>query len=249
MMSIIIDTNQMQYEDFTGASIYLDACFIITYLDKDDPRRGDVIEALSIWAEHSNTRLAISNHTVAEVINCLFHSLILTCIDTYHQNNFNINQRSSGYEQLSQTVKEKLIDLETSRFIYKVAKATQLLQIYNNRKSSANVNYLIKAIKDDYPTKRHFLDVFYNRVVDIFEGFYLNITQRLEIPIDILPSKEVDYHLFKVHMRLLQLDPTDALHLAIARLNQCKYFATLDIDFVNERYEKEEFDIHILKIS
>lgn len=248
MSKIIIDANEMKSKDFNGASIYLDACFIITFLDKDDDRQADVIEAITTWAECSDTRLAISNHTVIEVVNRFFHSLILTSIETYHKNNYIINQTPKGYDRLSDIEKAKLGNLETARFIYKVAKETGILQVYRNSKASANVTELIKVAKKDYPNKRYLLDVFYNKAVEMFEVFYANITERLGLFIDILGSTSNEYYLYDEHMRKYQLEPTDSFHLAVARVNSCDYFATLDNDFISDLYD-EKFGISILKVA
>jgi hypothetical protein len=45
-MDFIIDGEKIDSEDYSGASIYLDACFILTYLDKSDKRRPDVARVL-----------------------------------------------------------------------------------------------------------------------------------------------------------------------------------------------------------
>ncbi|HDR7066670.1 TPA: hypothetical protein QCW42_003756 [Bacillus cereus] len=45
-----------------------------------------------------------------------------------------------------------------------------------------------------------------------------------------------EYQAAKAHMRITQLDAVDSLHLAIARLNNYEFLATLDSDFVHNYY-------------
>ncbi|MCC3359129.1 hypothetical protein [Bacillus sp. REN16] len=63
-MDFIIDGEQIDFEDFSGASIYLDACFILTYLDKTDSRRTEVARVLDVWADFEDVVIGISNHTI-----------------------------------------------------------------------------------------------------------------------------------------------------------------------------------------
>jgi hypothetical protein len=96
-MDFIIGGEQVDQEDFSGASIYLDACFILTFLDLDDNRHPEVARVLDVWSDHPGVILGVSNHTVAEVINRLFQIKILGTLEVYHQNNKLINQTRDGF--------------------------------------------------------------------------------------------------------------------------------------------------------
>lgn len=248
-MSRIIDTEQMKKVNFNGASIYLDACFIVTFFDKSDHRQSDVIEALATWSECDEVKLAISNHTVSECINTFFHLDILSTIETYHKYNHIINQRKNGYNSLSQEIKDRIGNLDSARFIHRVAKESGLIETYNNRKASAKINDLIKAVKQDYPQKRELIDVYYANAVSRFNNFLQKIEGNLGFQIQICSSGEEENYLALSHIRLFQLEPSDAFHLAVTRL-QCDYLATLDSDFANGNYSNDQdFTTPILKIS
>lgn len=83
-MDFIIDGENLDSEDYSGASIYIDACFILTFFDKSDDRRLAVANALDIWAQYEDVALGISNHTVTEVINRTFQMLVLGSLQEYH---------------------------------------------------------------------------------------------------------------------------------------------------------------------
>jgi len=249
-MSIIIDTEQMQNMNFTGATIYLDACFIVTFFDESDSRQSDLIESLATWSGFDDVTLAVSNHTISESVNTFFHLDILTTIDTYHRYNSIINQQRNGYQQLSQHIKELIGDLNSARFIYKVAKDTGLLDLYNHqRNASAKINPLIKAIKEDFPEKRDLIDVYYGNAVARFNYFLQKVESNLGFNIQICNSGQTEMELALSQIRLFQLEPADAYHLAVTHL-QCDFLATLDSDFVNGNYTNAQgVNAQILKVS
>jgi hypothetical protein len=53
-MNFVIDGGQIDSVDFSGASIYLDACFILAYFDKSDHRRHEVARVLDVWADYED---------------------------------------------------------------------------------------------------------------------------------------------------------------------------------------------------
>jgi predicted nucleic acid-binding protein len=239
-MDFILGGEQIDQEDFSGASIYLDACFILTYLDLDDNRRPEVARVLDVWSEHPGVILGVSNHTVAEVINRLFQMKVLGALEVCHQNNKLINQTRDGFNKLTTEQKMKLLDLEGSRFLYGLAKREQIMSFYNkNVNVSVNVMELIKLAKKD-EEKRNKLDVFYRAAVDTFEKFVQKMTDQLGFEaVEILDSTaDISYPAARIFMQQFQLDITDSFHLAIAQENEYNYLATLDGDFVNNFYSR-----------
>ncbi|MEW9671315.1 type II toxin-antitoxin system VapC family toxin [Ammoniphilus sp. 3BR4] len=141
-----------------------------------------------------------------------------------------------------------LVELESAKYLYRIAKKEEILRFYN-KELSANINELIKRAKEN-EVNRDKLDVFYNLSVTIFENFIRSLRQDLGFTVDILDSTDDDYQLAKVHMRITQLDPTDSLHLAIARMNGYQYLATLDSDFVHNYYSNvDSWNLKIIKVA
>jgi predicted nucleic acid-binding protein len=251
-MDFIIGGEQVDQEDFSGASIYLDACFILAFLDLDDNRRPEVARVLDVWSDHPGVILGVSNHTVAEVINRLFQIKILGALEVYHQNNKLINQTREGLNKLSSERKMRLLDLDGARFLYGLAKHEEIIRFYNkNVNVSVNVMDLIKLAKKD-EVNGNKLDAFYQAAVDTFEEFVQKMTDDLGFEaVEILDSTaDISYPAAKVFMQQFQLDITDSFHLAIAQENEYNYLATLDGDFVNNFYSRgTSLSTRIIKVA
>jgi predicted nucleic acid-binding protein len=248
-MDFIIDGEKIDSEDYSGASIYLDACFILTYLDKSDKRRPDVARVLDTWAEYPDVTLGISNHTVAEVINRIFQMLILGSLQIFHENNRLINQTKDGYEKLTPFQKEQLVNLDSARYLYSLAKKEEILRLYK-KEVNVNISELIKMAKE-HEIKRKKLDTFYNIAITKFESFINCMRSDLDFTVEFLDSMaEPDYQVAKTNMRFLQLDITDSFHLAIAKSNDYDFLATLDSDFIHNLYSTlPELSMKIIKVA
>ncbi|MGY3718060.1 hypothetical protein ACWE42_21325 [Sutcliffiella cohnii] len=250
--AFILDGNQIDQEDFSGASIYLDACFVLAFLDLDDNRRPEVARALDVWSDYTGVILGVSNHTVAEVINRLFQIKVLGALEVYHQNNKLINQTSNGFKKLSPDQKNRLLDLDGAKFLYRLAKREDIIRLYNkNINVSVNVMELIKLAKKD-EANRHILEIFYRDAINTFELFIQNMTDELWFEtVEILDSTaDISYPAAKVFMQQFQLDITDSFHLAIAHENNYNYLATLDGDFVNTFYSRSStLTTKIIKVA
>jgi len=251
-MDFIIGGEQVDQVDFSGASIYLDACFVLAFLDLDDNRRHEVARVLDVWSDHPGVILGVSNHTVAEVINRLFQMKILGALEVYHQNNKLINQTRDGFNKLSSNQKMRLLDLDGARFLYGLAKHEDIIRFYNkNINVSVNVMELIKLAKKD-EDKRNKLDVFYQAAVDTYEEFVQKMVDELGFEVvEILDSTaDISYPAAKIFMQQFQLDIIDSFHLAIAQENEYNYLATLDGDFVNNFYSRgSSLPTKIIKVA
>lgn len=247
-MSFILGGEQIDQIDFSGASIYLDACFIISYIDLPDSRRPEVARVLDVWSEYPGVVLGMSNHTVAEVINRLFKIKVLGALEVYQTNNSRINQIKNGYDLLSEEDKIKLVDLKGAQFLSGLAKREKIS--FNRNDANAKVMKLIKLAKED-ENKRQLLDVFYEAAVTTFEEFIYQMTEDVGFDkIEILNSTaKISYPTAKVNMKMLQLDITDSFHLAIAHENRYHYLATLDGDFVNNFYSRSSVTTKIIKVA
>jgi predicted nucleic acid-binding protein len=248
-MDFILDGEQIDLEDFSGASIYLDACFILTYLDLTDERRPEVARVIDVWSNFESVTLGISNHTIAEVINRIFQMNILGSIQAYHENNVLINQKKNGYDRLDDVDKQKLLNLDSARYIYGLSKREQILKFYR-KDVNVNVSDLIKRAKED-EVKRRKLDIFYNAAVDTFEAFIYLMREELGFEVEFLDSVEdPHYQVAKANMRIMQLDITDSFHLAIAQSNSYDFLVTLDGDFIHNFYSKDNsLSTRIIKVA
>ncbi len=251
-MDFILGGEQIDQEDFSGASIYLDACFILTYLDLDDNRRHEVARVLDVWSDYPGVVLGLSNHTVAEVINRLFQMKILGALEVYHQNNKLINQTKDGFNNLASKQRIQLLDLDGARFLYSLAKREEIMSYYKkNVNIKLNVMELIKLAKKD-EVNRNKLDVFYRDAVDTFEEFVHKMTDELGFEaVEFLDSSaDISYPAAKIFMYQFQLDITDSFHLAIAQENEYNYLATLDGDFINNFYSRDtSLSTRIIKVA
>lgn len=246
-MDFIIDGEQIDLENFSGASIYLDACFVLAFLDKADPRRMEVARTLDVWAEYEGVILGISNHTVAEVINRIFQMKVLGSLQVYYEKNKLINQTKNGYDQLSEMDKVKLLNLDSAKYLYSLAKQSDILKLYN-KELAVNVSNLIKLAKED-SVKRNVLDIFYGNAVDTFEAFVTLMRNEMGFRIEFLDSlANPHYQVAKSNMRFMQLDIADSFHLAIAIENDYDFLATLDSDFLHNYYP-EDLTTRIIKVS
>ncbi|NNU83783.1 hypothetical protein ETC05_07930 [Geobacillus sp. BMUD] len=84
-MSFVMTYQEVLNENFGQASIYIDACFILSYMDSDDPRGDKVCEILQKWDHEGIHKLGISTHVFGEVLHNLFIQEVLLPLETYHR--------------------------------------------------------------------------------------------------------------------------------------------------------------------
>ncbi|NWK71147.1 hypothetical protein HWX41_19205 [Bacillus paramycoides] len=234
-MEFVIDATEMNTHNLSGASIYLDACFVLAYLDRDDYRYDRVSDALDVWSDYENVTLGFSNHTFSEVVNRVFQMLILGSLEVYHHKRNLINQQRDGYNRLREKEKQKLLNLESAKFLYRVASDLDIAR-FRGGECLTNVGELVKRVKES-EAHRHKLNIYYNTAVDIFEKLIYQMQEELGFDVQFLGTDPFsEYQAAKAHMRITQLDAVDSLHLAIARLNDYNFLATLDSDFVHNYY-------------
>jgi signal-transduction protein with cAMP-binding, CBS, and nucleotidyltransferase domain len=85
-MSGILSFNEIMDEDFKQASVYVDACFCLAYIDPLDSRGDKVAEIIDKWSSENVECVYISNHVMSEIVNNLFKSNILYILELYHTN-------------------------------------------------------------------------------------------------------------------------------------------------------------------
>ncbi|HWL25816.1 MAG TPA: hypothetical protein VNR38_19050 [Ureibacillus sp.] len=87
MSEFIIDSTDATFVDFNQASIAIDACFLLAYLDTDDPRGDKVSLLLDRWSKEKINELVITNKVAAEIIHNLFKNKIRDIIYLIHKMN------------------------------------------------------------------------------------------------------------------------------------------------------------------
>ncbi|MGG3211230.1 PIN domain-containing protein [Geobacillus stearothermophilus] len=232
----------MTYEDaidehFGQASIYIDACFILAYMDSNDPRGDKVCEILQKWHNEGVTKLGISTHVFGEVVHNLFIQEILLPLEIHHKNQSNLRSKSRHNHHLGESE-------ESVSFLYNVWKK-QMPSFYK-KNVFINISELIKFVKMNYPSKRNKLQIFYNNSIDRYNEFLSALRQHFHI--EFLTTDVYIQDLALAQMRLLQLEAYDALHYAIATYHHYDYFATLNGDFVHTLYNQDPDPASITKI-
>lgn len=234
-MRIVLDFNDIKHINYHQASINLDACFILAYFDFNDYRGDRVAEILNKWSKDKVKNLVISTYVLGEVIHNLFKNLIREDI---------VNLNNKNYSELVGDVKTvdrmlKIVPKDYKNYF----KKTDVLNI--------NVDTLMKEFKRLYPSNRVGLDIYYNEAVDKFSEFINYLYNDLNIEVITPPSDTTTKDLALLNMRIQQLSIYDAYHIAITSQYQFDYFATLDGDFEQNYYSKNESqtEVKIIKIA
>lgn len=236
-MSFVLTFEDARHENFEQASIYIDACFILAYMNSDDPRGDKVCEMLQKWQEEGIAQLGISSHVFGEVIHQLFMQEILFPLEIYHNKQQRPKLKSSSYTQLGSLE-------EPTAFLYDVWKKE--IPSFYNKHFVVNVSRLIKSVKNRYPSQRNKLQIFYNNAIDRYNEFLSALRNNFHV--SFLNTNIDIQQLTLAQMKLLQLEVYDALHYALALYHGYDYFATLDGDFVHDLYS-ENSKTKILKIA
>ncbi|PFI60710.1 hypothetical protein COI68_26020 [Priestia megaterium] len=220
--------------EVNGASIYVDACFILAYLDSTDNRGDTIGSALYNWKNRGFT-IGISNHTFGEVINTLLKMVILRSYNVFEKNKEKLVKE--GETSLTPDERKKLISLESAQLVNNIINSNNDIRTFTENKNqlSFNVTTVLKRIKEQKPLERNKLDNYYQKALEEYEDFLHYLEENLQIEIDIVDSTEKAHDLAYDYIHDYQIEPIDALHLAIAKSKNFDYFATLDGDFNNLR--------------
>ena len=208
--------------DFSQASVYLDACFLLAYYDVENVRGDKASRMIERWEQAKIAKVGISNHTFTEVINHLFNARIVCAM--VMQRKLNKNLPLALDDDISiigdRRLMNRLIQLAGESRVDAYL-AGETVRFY--------VPGLIKRIKAERISRAH-LDFHYNAAVNDFRDL-LNIFTLKNIPLHILDSGAVDQHLASSFMRTLQLDAPDAIQFAVATNSGYSHFITMDRDF------------------
>ncbi|WP_407272064.1 hypothetical protein [Radiobacillus sp. PE A8.2] len=238
--NFVIEYEEIKEIDFRQASIYLDACFILSYLDSDDIRGDKVAEIFSKWEQDGVKCIAISNMVVTEVIHNLFKNHIrnvLTIANSVIKNPTYPLSHKDLYE---------IGNIETAKRLHSLVPKKRIEKLVQTGELIYPIEQLMKDFKLQFPQHRDYLKHYYKNSVQIYSTFEEQIGFRIITPY----SDETTQHHALNHFKYFQLGPADAIHLALTTQHEINYFATLDSDFVHTYYTEESIGIvRILKVA
>ncbi|MFC0296452.1 hypothetical protein [Geobacillus jurassicus] len=145
-MSFVMTYEDAIDEHFGQASIYIDACFILSYMDSDDRRGDKVCEIPQKWHNEGVAKLGISTHVFGEVVHNLLIQEILLPLEIYHKNQSNLRPKSRHNHHLGELE-------ESVSFLYNVWK--KHIPSFYKKNVSINISELIKLVKMNYPHQRN----------------------------------------------------------------------------------------------
>ncbi|MGP7818602.1 hypothetical protein [Niallia sp. 01092] len=244
MSDYIIDYTEVQYVNFNQASIAVDACFLLAYLDVDDQRGDKVSELLAKWAEEEISELVITNKVAAEVVHNLFKNIIREILFLVHK--MNKNRYKPSDEEL-----ELLGDLKTARNLAGYVPEQKLDKLVRSGELYHSIESILKDFKTNNSRNREGLHTYYNHAVSTFQGSIRDLSNELGLKISTPSFEEHDIQELALNiMRIQQLDVYDAFHIAYSSSHGCHYFATLDSDFIHTYYTEDTIGLlKILKIA
>ncbi|MGB8955627.1 MAG: hypothetical protein WCC10_09645 [Tumebacillaceae bacterium] len=238
--------NRAMYMDFSQASVYLDACFILSYFDLSEKEgKSETIHALvNQWRDGGVRKVGISNHVFEEVVYNLLKDEVHTVLYLYH---LKVNQSKYGVK-LTKDQLDRLGDENVAKQLYGLIDTRIIDRRIRDKKTSINVRDLMKDAKSTvFP--RSALHRFYQNAVTRFSNLLFAWRVYFNIEVENLISETPESDLAQSFMRFYQLDPTDSLHLGIAAVHEYDYFLTLDHDFVHNFYTAELGNLKVLQIA
>jgi predicted nucleic acid-binding protein len=226
----VIQMADFEVGTFKQASFYVDACFLLAFLDENGDEAGELVERVLMKLEKEDIDcLMISNHVVSEVIHHLFLGNIYNVIYTAYRK-FKLNQKLSKAEETllgDPFVAKKLMELIESHTLNKMRQSQDV---------HIPIKEIIKVYKERY-ADRDSLNHYYDTVVERFNLLCSNLGEWFNIRIQHVSSDEETFYIAQDFMRELQLEINDSLHLALAKQHEADYFVTLDGDFVHNFYD------------
>lgn len=245
--------NVIQYEealdiDFGQASICLDACFILAFLDSED-RRGDAVGNIMVkWQNDGIGKVGIPNQVYSEVVHNLFKNNIIKALVSARK--YQLNMGKEKRNKYKFTLEEKtLAEMKISQDLLRFTPQNPIMDIVNRRRSIIPVSDILKEYKRTFPQSRSMLAPFYNGALHTMHKFIDTLTNDFGFKLHFLDLNEDTKDLAESYMTLFQLEIFDAMHLASSQYNYFDYFATLDRDFVHNLYDSEKFKLKILNIA
>ncbi|QWU18564.1 hypothetical protein SAMN04487895_10376 [Paenibacillus sophorae] len=226
----------ISYEDartisFHQASVNIDACFLLAYIDSDDSRGDKVAEILDQWSDDGIEHIGISNHVVGEVIHNIFKNRIRQVLSlAYKKYKSSRTKRPYTFNKEEESI---IGDYRTADYMRSIVPERALENLISRNELSYSIEILLKEYKSRYPTYTEHLTQYYSDSTLKFNETINGLRNDLGIPIIFPYSDEsVMWEAFE-STSTEQLGIYDAFHMAISRHHNFDYFATLDGDFVS----------------
>lgn len=239
----VIHVADFEVGSYEQASFYVDACFLLAFLDESGDDEGELVERVLLKMEQVNIDCVyISNHVVSEVIHHLYLGNIYNVIYTAYRK-FKLNQ------ELTKDEVDLLGDPFVAKKLMELVDQRQLNQMRNSQNVYLPIKEIIKVYKERY-RDRDSLNHYYETVVDRFNFLCFTLTDSFNIKIKHVASDQETFYRAQDFMRELQLEIKDSLHLALAKQYEADFFVTLDGDFVHNFYDEDHLeDTAIFHIS
>lgn len=245
--------NVLQYEealdiDFGQASICLDACLILAFLDSDDVRGDAVGNMLAKWKEDGVEKIGIPSQVHNEVIHNLFKNIVLKALVSAKKYQLNMDKRKQ--QKYNLTFEEKSLgEMRVSQDLLRFSPKQPIIDILQGRRVQIPISNILKEYKKTLPELRTSLTTFYSSALHTMHQFINTLSSDFGFRVDFLEINQDSINLAESYMRLFQLEIFDAMHLASSQYNYYHYFATLDKDFVHNLYQTNNISIKILNIA
>lgn len=224
----------------SDSSIYLDACFLlINFNDGQEDIKEKVANLIEKWRSEGVETLRISNHVSTEVINVLFILNIKKVIEIVY---LKITGQIESYEEEHL---EQIIDPRVAKDLYNFGLDQKIKNwLWNNVPQKEDINIKVSDVLKNAkriltPANRKKFDIYYQKAVNEYELLTKAFLYR---GFNVVPciSENNDLEKSKEYMGRFLLESYDAIHLAIAKHNECDYFATLDGDFSDVNFQEED---------
>jgi predicted nucleic acid-binding protein len=243
MNSKILGYRDLGFTSFKPASVYADACFLLAFLDHDDDA-GEMVEAtLAQWQNNGIEYLGISNHVMSKVIQYLYTGHMINVIYTAYKK-YVLNQTLSTEE--SDVIGDgqaamRLMNIAGIPKLHRIERGEIMLGAYNIKEA-------IKIYKARFRDRKS-LNHFYKEILQKYNDLFHSLEQYFGIKVVYLDSNHDASYFAQEYMREYQLEITDAVHLAIAKVHKIDYFFTLDSDYVHTLYpeDSEPIIFHLAK--
>ncbi|WP_167577965.1 PIN domain-containing protein [Ammoniphilus sp. YIM 78166] len=210
--------------NFRQASIYLDACFILAFLDEEHPRCNDVSNLVMQWYDMGIDKIGLSNHIYSEVVFNLFKNRIIRVLELSHL-------MATRRKVLSDEEALEIGDISTANYLRGLVSKDKLERIVNKKKPyHIDVMEIIKIVKVSNKHRVN-LSIYYDSAINAYESFVRDLQESFNFETDFLNSDFISQIGASRLSTNFLLDIYDALHLAIAEQHGYSYLATLDSDF------------------
>jgi hypothetical protein len=172
--------NVLQYEealdiDFGQASICLDACFILAFLDSADQRGDAVGNIMGKWQVDLVDKVGIPNQVYSEVVHNLFKNNIIKALVSARK--YQLNTVKGKGIKYNLTLEEKTLgEMKISQDLLWFTPQNSVMDIINRRRTTIPVSGILKEYKRTFIQSRSLLTPFYKSALHTMHKFMDTLT-------------------------------------------------------------------------